>query len=155
MHGEFRQALERGDFKLLRKASAALWPHLPQPESDEQAEITMHHARTQAEFLPVRKRAYSHHWLTERDLPSGLPDELKSSAERMFPVVIKGVGISVNARSEHLQPAIPIVRGAMEEAVLEAAADGKMDDVEFIGRRMKEARDKAWKAVFGKAFDYG
>jgi hypothetical protein len=73
-------------------------------ESDAEALVTLHHARTQAESIALKLRAWSHRWLLEHGYPSGLPDHLKPSAERIYPRVVEGVGISVNFRSPILQP---------------------------------------------------
>jgi hypothetical protein len=146
---EFRTLLEAGDVDALRGAWAMAAPHLPQPETREDAEIVMHHARTTAESISFRKRAYSHAWLTERALPSGLPDELRPRAERMYPVVVSAVGISVNTKNEFLKPVIAEVRGAMEHAVLEAEADGKLKDSEHVQQRMFEARERTYRQLLG------
>lgn len=143
----FRQALEQGDLAALRRFWAERAPHLRQPD-EVQAEIVMHRARTEAQSVSLKARAYSHRWLTERDLPSGLPDELKPSAERLFPRVVGAVGISVNFRSELLRPAIAEIRGAMEGAVNEAYADGR-EDPAFVTTRMNEARARTMRALFG------
>lgn len=149
MNAAFKRALEEGDFKLLRKLHAEAMPHLPAPKSDADAETTMHVARTLAAWLPLKLRAYSHRWLDERGLPSQLPDELRPKAERLYPKVVSAVGISVNVMSESLQPAVPIIRGAMERAVLDAEAAGKIDDSEFVRARMAEAKKRAFKELFG------
>lgn len=146
--GAFRQLLEEGDFKALRSAWMQVAPHLPQPSSDEQAEIVMHMARTSSAAVQFDKRAYSHRWLTERLLPSQLPDELKSKAERLYPVIAEGVAIMVGTDKEWLKPALVEVRGAMEDAVSHCYADGQTDP-EFVKSRMFEARDKTLKQLFG------
>lgn len=145
---EFRNLLDAGDVDALRDAWARVAPHLPQPETREQAEIVMHHARTQAESLPLKARAYSHRWLTEHDLPSGLPDHLKQSAERLYPVSAEGVGISVTMRSEWMRPAMLEVRGAMEYAVSDAYAERRTSPA-FVKARMNEAKTRTLKALFG------
>jgi hypothetical protein len=101
---EFRAALASGDVRLVRKAAAIAFPHLPQPETDEDAEVLMHVARTEATSLPLRLRAWSHRWLTERGHPSHLPDELKPKAEQIHPVIAEGVLVAVLAQTEEMQP---------------------------------------------------
>lgn len=145
----FRLALEQGDVALLRQAWATLFPHLPQPADDAQAEIVMHRARTEAVSIPLRQRAYSHRWLVERLLPSGLPDDLRPKAERMYPIISSGVGISVKASSTWMQPAADEVRQAMEVAVMDAHSDGRLEDVVFVRSQMESARAKTLKALFG------
>lgn len=146
----FRALLENGDVQALRAAWATVMPGLPQPETHEAAEIGMHVARTQAQSVTFRARAYSHRWLTERNLPSHLPDILKPKAERMFPVVVEGVGIFVRPSSnEYFRPAQLEVRGAMEDAINDAYAEG-CTDPEFVKARMAEAKDKTMRQLFGR-----
>ena len=147
----FRNLLEAGDVDGLRAHWAAAMPNMPQPETREAAEIVMHHARTQAESLPLQARAWSHRWLCERDLPSGLPDRLKPSAEQICPVVKTSVFLSINSRSPWMKPACDEVRKAMECAVEEIYADGRQEDAALLRSRMNEARDKTYKALFGRA----
>ena len=106
----------------------------------------LHHARTQSP-LDLKLRAYSHRWLLDRGLPSGLPDELKPKAERLYPVKVEAVGISINGGGI-FAPVIPLIRGAMEDAVLECFADGHKE-TEIVRPRMFEARAKAVKQLLG------
>ena len=138
---ELRRYLEACDVTGVRRLWAHEFPHLPQPQDDEEALVVLHMARTAAASIPLKLRAYSHRWLLDHDFPSQLPDELKPAAERMYPKVVTAVGISVNASSELLEPAMEAVRKAMQDAVLEAYADGKQDDIAHLRKRMKEARD--------------
>jgi hypothetical protein len=142
---EFRGLLEAGDVAGLRAAWHALFPQMPQPETHEQAEIVLHVARTQAESVSLRLRAWSHRWLLERGLPSGLPDALKPRAERIYPRIVEAVGISVNTR----RPGMIEVRTAMEHAVLDLYADSPSPDPLLVARQMKEAREKTLHALFG------
>lgn len=149
----FRALLEAGDVDALRKAWSRVAPHLPQPATREAAEVAMHHARTQTVSLPLRARAWSHRWLSERALPSGLPDPLRPRAERMFPRIAEGVGISVNFKSAWMKPAAAEVRGAMEDAVSEAYAEarsGQRPDPGFVAARMKDAKSRKLRALFGR-----
>lgn len=147
---EFRAALEAGDVVLIRRMWSAFMPHLPQPQTQAEAEAFMHHARTQAESITFRARAWSHRWLTERDIPSGLPDRLRPSAERVYPRVVEGVGISVNTRSEYLRPAMVEVRRSMEDAVADCYANGDTAP-ELVRARMGEAREGTMRRLFGSA----
>jgi hypothetical protein len=141
----FRQCLVDVDVTTMRKLWAYVAPHLPQPESDAEVEATIHHARTQANSILFKQRAYSHAWLLERGLPSGLPDNKRPRAERMYPRVVAGVGISVNAINPELEPLTLLVRGAMEDAVRELHADGRMLDTPLVKQRMEEARRRIYK----------
>lgn len=110
-----------------------------QPTTANEALIALHHARTRAQSVPFNMRAYSHRWLCERDLPSGLPDELKPKAERVHSRIVEAVGVSVKAMSEANVPLAKAIERAMSDAVAEAYADGKRDP-EFVKARMEEAR---------------
>lgn len=150
---EFLLLLEKQDIRGLRRAWAKASPHLPQPKSKEEAEIVMHHARTLSNSLSLKHRAYSHKWLLERTLPSGLPEELRPSAERMYPVVVEGVGITLDFKNKYMKPAVPIVRGAMETKVLEIYGDvrpGQFPDAAVVKTEMNIAREKAMNQLFGK-----
>jgi hypothetical protein len=146
----FRNLLEAGDVDGLRAYWAEIAPGMPHAQTRDQAEIVMHRARTEADSIALRHRAYSHAWLRERSLPSGLPDHLKASAERLYPVAAKAVGISVNVRNAFFRPAMIEVRGAMESAVMDADADGRIADAAFVTARMNEARAKSMRALFGR-----
>lgn len=127
------------------QGAMGLWAHsrpgMPQPKNYDEAEVLVHHARTQLRDIPLRSRAYSHAWLTERNMPSGLPDELKPHAERLYPRIVDGVGISVKATAEHRREEALALRSAMSDAVAEAYADGRREP-EYVRRRMAEARDR-------------
>lgn len=148
MTDAIRRALIEGDWRAL----VALSPHLPAPPSDHAAEAAMHHARTQACSVPMRLRAWSHRWLTERGLPSGLPDILRPRAERLYPVAIGGVGISCNASSPLFKPIVGLVQRGMEAAVLDVYADTKHrghPDPLLVRGRMREARERTVKKLLG------
>jgi hypothetical protein len=81
---ELLRCLRDGDVTAIRRLYREIAPHLPQPSSDVEAWASLHHARTQVEALPLKLRAYSHRWLLDQGLPSGLPDALKPLAERMY-----------------------------------------------------------------------
>lgn len=145
----FLEVLERRDVAGYRKLSREFLPQYPQPESAEAAEAAMHIATTQTGGAAFKARAYSHAWLLERGLPSMLPDELRPKAQRVHPVTVKAVGISVNFRSRFMKGAENQVRGVMEDAVLDAYANGDQDREAQIKRNMLEARDREMRALFG------
>ncbi len=148
MNAAFCLALEEGDFRALRRLHSAAMPHLPTPKSDAESELTMHVARTAAASVSFKARAYSHRWLIERDMPSQLPDELKPSAERMYPVVVESVGIALKTHNPILQPVIGAARKAMEDAVEEAYAD-KRTDPAHLTQRMNEAKERTYRTLLG------
>jgi len=149
LQDEFRLMLESGRVEVLRSLWSHVFPGLPQPESREQAEIVMHRARTEAESVSLKARAYSHAWLCERGLPSGLPDDLKPKAERIYPVVVSAVGVSINARSPLLQPAAKMVERVVCDAVEDLYADGRTDPT-FVRSRILEVKDREFRALFGR-----
>lgn len=139
----FRRALEDCDTAMVRKLWAHTHAHLPQPKN---VLVAIHHARTQMMSMPLRARAWSHRWLTDNGYPSALPDDLKPKAERMFPVVVAGVGVAVGGKGI-LQPVAEYVEGAMSDAVMDCC-DGRNDKLlklptPLVKGRMFEARDKA------------
>jgi hypothetical protein len=143
-----RNLLEAGDVEGCRRYWHKHSPNMPQPETYEKAEIVMHRARTETRSLPNRIRFYSHRWLEERAIASGLPDMLRPSAERMYPKIVEGVGISVNFRNGWMQPAANEIRGAMEDAVNDAYAEGRTDP-EFVRQQMNRAKARRMRALFG------
>lgn len=149
MHAGFRDALERGDLTYLRRYWRECVPTMPQPENYGDAAIVMHHARTTAESVSMKARAYSHRWLEERAFPSGLPDHLKPKAERLYPKAVEGVMISINTSNPYLKPATVDVRKAMEYAVNDIYADDDHPDPALVRRQMEEARAREWRALFG------
>jgi hypothetical protein len=116
-----------------------LWPVVAPGKpiaSDYEALTIIHYARTQSESVPHNMRTYSHRWLCERGLPSGLRDETVRTSE--------AVGISVKAMSEASVPLARAIEQAMTDAVAEAYADGRREP-EFVKARMGEARARVMK----------
>ena len=146
--GDLRRCLETMDVPGFRVMWNHFFPHMPVPVDNSEMVAAMHMARTNAKFMAKRGRAYSHAWLTERGLPSMLPDELKPSAERMYPQVVNVVGISVNASSPVGKLIVPMVREAMEKSVLESFADDVKDPA-VVKQRMMEAKERTMKKLIG------
>ena len=141
MHEHFREALESLDVGLARKIWHHVMPKLPQPASDTEALIVLHAARTAAQTISFKMRAYSHAWLMERGYPSQLPDRLRPSAERMYPITIPAVGIAVYNRT----PVSFAICGAMEDAV----RDEGVKDLSKTKRAILSARRRARKQLLG------
>lgn len=144
----FRELLEAGDVDGLRRIWSEIAPGLPQPETREQAEIAMHIARTASDTMKIAPRVYSHRWLTERMLPSMLPDDLRAVAEREEKRIVEAVGVSVNFRSPVLAPAAAEVQREVNVAIEDCYANGDTQ-VELVRARMDEARDRTMRALFG------
>lgn len=137
MQTVFHSCLVDLDIETARKAWAVAFPHLSPLVSDNDVLSTLHYARTQAESIRFAMRAYSHRWLLDHGLPSGLPDRLKPSAERICPAVVGCVGIATKTRT----PLALAVRDAMEYAVNECYADGHREP-EVVRPRMMELRTR-------------
>lgn len=146
--GEFRRCLDELDVVGAMRLWQHVSPHLPQPSSGAETLIMLHHARTVAKSVDVKKRAYSHRWLVDRGLPSGLPDELRPRAERMYPSISEGVGYAMKTSSPLFRPIVPLITRAVSDAILECYSDKKTDPP-FVRSRMKEAREITIKKLLG------
>lgn len=142
------RCLDELDIEGMKRLHLAKFPHLPLA-SDEAVLKTLHIARTLCEKLPFWKRAYSHAWLEERNLPSRLPDRLKKRADRLYPRVVGAVGISVNFKAPDLKPAGDLIQAAMSEAVENCYAEGRQEP-EYVKPRMLEAGRKERRKLFGR-----
>ena len=140
---EMRRCLVDLDVVGVKKVWKFVAPHLPQPKTNQEALTALHAARTAAESVPFKLRAYSHRWLTEQTLPSFLPDRLKPRAERLYPKIVDGVGISVGSKYPVVATA---VRGAMEYAVEDCYANGDKEP-EIVKPRMFEAKRQELKGL--------
>lgn len=145
----FRDYLDRCDIEGVRKLWKHVAPHLPQPHGDFEVQVMIHSARTQAEFLPLKLRAYSHQWMLANGLPSQLPEHLKPAAERYDFRFAYGVGIAMKTTSSGTDPQRALkkqlareIQTAMGQAVEEAFADGRTDS-DHLRRRMGDAKDRA------------
>lgn len=138
---EMRRCLIGCDVAQVRKLWREIAPHLPQPENDAAALTALHYARTLAVFVPFRLRAYSHCWLLDRGLPSGLPDHMKPRAQRIYPRVVGCVGTSSQASPGGVKTAFNrAIEKVMVNAVLETYADGHGEQPEIVKARIMEKR---------------
>lgn len=143
----FIECMEWLDVGLTRRLWQAAFPHLPPLEDDESIVTMLHLARTRSNSIDIRNRAYSHRWLMERGHTSLLPDDLRPQAERIYPRIVTGVGIGTVIGSTTSQARLEFgqeVRTQMENAVLDAYAEGRTDP-EYVRGRMEDARQKAWR----------
>lgn len=135
------QALAALDVGWFRRAWSTLFPAFPPPASDAETLQTIHFARTQAASLPLAKRIYSHAWLEDRGLPSGLPDELRP--ERPERRIALAVGVIVQPL--RLAPAdAKDLERVMAQAGGEAIEAGITDPRE-ISRAMWAARERFYR----------
>lgn len=140
---EMRRCLEDIDVAGARRLWSLMAPHVPQDATDAQLLVTLHMARTAAESINLRHRAYSHRWLLDNGHSSQLPDALKPRAERIYPRVVASVGIA--AMSKYPEVAREI-GGAMIDVVENSYADGETDPA-IVRPRMMEARHMARKRI--------
>lgn len=136
---EFRRCLIELDVVGICELWFHVSPGLPQPKNNDEALVTLHHARTQAQSISDNLRCCSHAWLLERGLPSGLPDHMKPKADRLYPRRVEAVGVAVMAMSADGVTRARAIEKAMSDAVAECYADGERDS-EIIRARMLEAR---------------
>lgn len=141
---QVRACLEAGDVNGIWDLWSRAMPHLPQPHTFAEAETSMHYARTAAQSVRFWKRAYSHAWLTERGIPSGMPDHLRPRAERLYPRIVDAVGIAVKPLSQSRSGLAEALGAAMRGAVMECYADSKTEP-DFVRARMREASTKVLK----------
>src|SRR5262245_17908698 len=138
---EFRRCLVDCDTEQIVKIWKHVAPDQPCPETPEQALICIHMARTAAERMVFRFRAYSHAWLRERGIKSLLPDKLLPRADRMYPKIVSAVGICVASPSNHKTAYHHHVSTALCDIVEHFYADG-IQDTARIHAAMKEVHDK-------------
>ncbi len=110
----------------------------------------IHFTRAGMRSMPFKLRAYSHAWLINNGWPSALPANMRPGAERVYPVVKAAVGISLNSNSTFIRPAVPIIRRAMENAVMDCHAEGKIEDALLVKDRMNDAKDYTIRKLFGR-----
>ncbi len=145
---EMRLALADLDIPRLRAMWIEIYPQMKQPATDKDALILAHATRTACTGIHAKARAFSHAWLRERGLPSLLPDHLKQSAERLYPVKVGVVGISVKSATEGCEAGLE-VRTAMENVVKDHYANGDTDDA-LVSKNMQAARTAIRKKLYGR-----
>jgi len=129
---EVRECLAKMDVGTAHKFWATYFPDAPQPVNYAETRAMLHVARTAAKSSKLADRLYSHHWLSERQLPSKLPDDYKPWWEGT--VIRSGVGIVVKATS-HFQGRAEAIQKAMEDAVLEMY-DAGIEDPAQVSKHM-------------------
>lgn len=145
---EMRRCLIALDVEGIRRLWKHVAPNMPQPESDNEALISMHMSRTAAEFVPFKLRAYSHAFLRDNGFPSQLPDHLRPNAEQLCPRIVDAVGYAPKFRSPLLKPIKPHVVKAVADAIEDCYAENKTEP-HFVSQRMHEAKEKVIKQLMG------
>ena len=124
---DVRRILEQMDVGSAHKNWAQLFPGLPPPKNYAETRAALHVARTKAESCRLADRLYSHHWLTERDLPSKLPEKFRPWWDGTK--IVSGVGVVVRASNERFKDRATAIREAMEQAILEMYDAGIEDPI--------------------------
>ena len=60
----------------------------------------------------------------------------------------EGVGVSINASSPMFKPIVPLVERAVNDAILDAYAEGDMDPV-FVKSRIRDVRKDTVRKLLG------
>jgi hypothetical protein len=146
---EFRRCLVELDVGGMRAIWRHVAPHLS-AGNDSEVLAAMHLARTSAATVPSNLRCYSHAWLIDHSFPSNLPDNLKAKADRLYPRVVEGVGISVNFSADAFKPAAPIIARVMSDAAHDIYADNSHPDAGLVRVRLAEVRKIETVKLFGR-----
>jgi hypothetical protein len=142
---EMRRCLVECDVAAARLLWHQLAPHAPAPKTDYDALCCIHYARTITATIGLRLRSYSHHWLIDHGLPSGLPDELRQKADRLYPHIVDAVGLAAKSSFPEVANA---VQTAMEGGVHDCYADNRREGL-FVRSVVLERRAQAKKALHG------
>lgn len=134
---EFRRCLENLDIEGVRRIWAETHKHLPQPVNDEQTLIQIHMARAGSKSMAHRLRLYSHQWLTERNLPSPLPNHLRPKNEQVPSVLAEAAGLAVISK---VPEAKTYLLEKLQASALEAFADGVRNPAVLRGRIAETVR---------------
>lgn len=139
----FRHCLEQMDVGTAHKMWAELFPGYPQPKNYAETREMLHVARTQAESCKLVDRLYSHHWLTERDLPSKLPDKLRPWWDGTK--IVSAVGLVIHASNPRFEDRAVAIRKAMEKGIMEMY-DAGITDPEKVSEHMwfRAAQVREW-----------
>lgn len=142
---EMRQCLIQCDVNAARKLWHHIAPKAPAPKTDTEALATIHYARTLCATINLRLRSYSHHWLIDHGLPSGLPDDLQKKADRLYPHIADAVGVACHSS---FPEAAKFIQSAMNEAVEDCYADNHREPG-YVKPRMMDKRVQAKKTLHG------
>ena len=152
--GEMIRVLVDMDHEQYRELWKHLFPHFPSFDGQMNYYVlaSMHMARTQMDPIPDKLRFYSHRWLLDNGFPSQLPDRLKPSAEKLYPVSEGSVGIALQTQSPIMAPILDQIVGAMSDAVMDCYANNDKEPV-IVKKQMERARVKTTKKLVGIILD--
>lgn len=146
MMSEIRCILEDGNVDAFLVANQILFPEGLELSRNE-AEITMHLARTGSNQIDKQHRLYSHRWLIDRGLPSQLPQSMRKIVAESK--IVEAVGVAVMTQNPDLEPAAKAIERAMADAVEDCYANGDIR-LELIQARIEVARQEATRQMFGR-----
>lgn len=148
---EFRRCLLDVDVVAVRRLWRHVSPHLAQPQDDDEARATIHYARTQATSIPLKARAWSHKWLLDHGLPSGLPDALKPKAERFYPRIVEGTGFATGGSLALpvFEPLRATIHTAVEAVILDEYS-GRVVNHDLLRGRIQETVDRTIRRELGR-----
>ena len=146
---EMARCLATCDVDGVRRLWKYVAPHLPQPASDREALTTIHYARTLNHAMSFRLRAYSHAWLLDNNHPSGLPDELKPKAQRLYPRIVEAVGVACHGNGELMRSVAPLLQRAQLDAVEDCYANGDTE-TETVKAQMTAAKRKTIRQLLAR-----
>lgn len=124
---EFRDALLAADPVRVLAIWRDSFPHLPAPESRDQALKAIHMARVRMQNIPANAKAYSEAWLAER--------------ERLQVARAVAIGVGIGPQTPVMMRRSADLRHEMSESVLVSVRDGldlEGDAVEVKRRLMAE-----------------
>ena len=138
----FRDVLDTGDAARYRFIWGEVYPSLPQLKDIDEARLSLHQARTNAESVRLEKRLYSHSWLRERGYQSGLPVCFRPEGEQVEQRIISAVGVAVTCLSD--SPTRRLEAKEIERIMGEAGAElirAGIFDKELTAKHMWQARE--------------
>lgn len=142
---QMRRCLNDCDVAAARQLWHLIAPKAPAPKTDYDALCVIHYARTISLTVNLRLKAYSHHWLIDHGLPSGLPEELRNKADRLYPQISDSVGVACKSSFPEVANA---VQSAMNSAVIDCYDEGRREP-DYVKPLMTERRMRVKKALHG------
>lgn len=144
VQGALQKCMETMDVGFAHKYWSEMFPGQPPPKNYAETRICLHMARTASDYCRLPDRLYSHHWLTERQFPSKLPEKYRPSWDGR--IIVSAVGLIVKSVKDDVisQRRAIAIRTAMEKGVLEMYDQGIEDPVlvsQHMWRRAREVKE--------------
>lgn len=141
IQGALRECLARMDVGFAHKYWSEMFPGQKSPKNYAETRICLHIARTACESSRLSDRLWSHQWLTERQFPSKLPNELRPDFGGSVIVSAVGLVVDTNKSDRASQERVIAIRTAMENAINEMYSHGIEDPVQ-VSKYMWECARK-------------